>query len=164
MPQLRFHINFESDPDHLMDPQNIRDLNFLIYLILGIFLHTHLVVIFALRELLFVYLLLFILMVFPKWRISHLLLYAKIMLLYFSQKALSICFEREIAIFNQPECYFQSLAMELLPKRDYIADVLRTAGLEPIIPQGGYFIMADFTKLGMLLDKHLQLSKFWSSW
>ena len=62
-----------------------------------------------------------------------------------------MAFEKELAMFNdQSGCYLRSLAMELLPKRDYMADVLRKAGFEPIVPQGGYFIMADFSKFGRL--------------
>lgn len=33
-------------------------------------------------------------------------------------------------------------------KRDEMAEVLREVGLEPIIPDAGYFMMADTTPLG----------------
>ena len=66
------------------------------------------------------------------------------------QEALGISFETEIARLSQPDCYFRSLATELLPKRDRLAGLLKQAGMEPIIPEGGYFMMADFSKLGKL--------------
>ena len=47
-----------------------------------------------------------------------------------------------------PECYFTSISTDLKRKRDYIAQVLRDVGMNPVIPEGGYFIMADWSKLG----------------
>lgn len=38
---------------------------------------------------------------------------------------------------------------ELLPKREYMANFLRKAGFKPIIPESGYFMMADFSALGI---------------
>ena len=40
------------------------------------------------------------------------------------QEAIAIGFEQELERFGRPDCYFQSLAKELLPKRDYMAKFL----------------------------------------
>lgn len=42
----------------------------------------------------------------------------------------------------------KSLAEELLPKRDLMAKVIKDAGMTPIIPEGGYFMLADWRDLG----------------
>lgn len=52
-------------------------------------------------------------------------------------------FEIEIERFGTPECYFKSLPAELEVKRDNIVKILTEAGFNPIIPEGGYFILAD---------------------
>ena len=55
------------------------------------------------------------------------------------------CFELENSRFGSPESYFKSISEELKPKRDYIVKLLTDAGLKPVVPEGGYFILADFT-------------------
>eukprot|EP01060_Flectonema_neradi_P029791 TRINITY_DN419_c7_g1_i1.p1 TRINITY_DN419_c7_g1~~TRINITY_DN419_c7_g1_i1.p1 ORF type:complete len:474 (+),score=71.37 TRINITY_DN419_c7_g1_i1:41-1423(+) len=45
--------------------------------------------------------------------------------------------------------YFQNLASELKGKRDKLANLLRLANLEPILPQGGYFMLCDTTKIAL---------------
>lgn len=48
---------------------------------------------------------------------------------------------------GQPDCYFSSLAEELEGKRDRMAAILKQAGMSPVIPEGGYFMLADVTAL-----------------
>ena len=60
-----------------------------------------------------------------------------------AQEAVALGFEEEIARKDTPECYFKSLPAELEVKRDRMVNILKDAGLHPIVPQGGYFIMAD---------------------
>jgi len=55
---------------------------------------------------------------------------------------------------EQPECYFHSLAMELLPKRDYMAKFLREVGMVPTIPEGGYFMLANWSALENKVKLH----------
>ncbi len=45
--------------------------------------------------------------------------------------------------------YFQSLAQSFQAKRDFLLGVLREMGLRVSVPRGTYFIMADFTPLGL---------------
>ena len=40
------------------------------------------------------------------------------------------------------------MTTSLLKKRDFEAKILRDARFDPVIPDGGYFIMADTSKLG----------------
>ena len=45
------------------------------------------------------------------------------------------------------DCYFTSLALELLPKRDKLASILEGVGMHPVIPEGGYFMLADISPI-----------------
>lgn len=65
----------------------------------------------------------------------------------FIQEVIGRCFELELTRFDSPECYYNSIKKELKPKRDRLAEILKNAGLEPIIPEGGYFMMADISKI-----------------
>lgn len=51
---------------------------------------------------------------------------------------------------NTPECYFNTLANELQEKRNFMINSLREIGMKPVIPQGGYFLVADWSDLGKL--------------
>ncbi|XP_034166963.1 kynurenine--oxoglutarate transaminase 3 isoform X3 [Pangasianodon hypophthalmus] len=53
---------------------------------------------------------------------------------------------------GQPDCYFSSLAEELEGKRDRMAAILKQAGMCPVVPEGGYFIIADVTALNQDLS------------
>ncbi|KAK6641672.1 hypothetical protein RUM44_013387 [Polyplax serrata] len=63
------------------------------------------------------------------------------------QEALAIGFELEANRLDSPECYFNSLAVELEPKRDLVVNFLREVGMVPTVPDGGYFVIADWTPL-----------------
>ncbi len=43
--------------------------------------------------------------------------------------------------------YYENLAAEYLRKRDKICGALSRAGMEPYVPQGAYYILADITRL-----------------
>jgi len=61
------------------------------------------------------------------------------------QEAVARAFEKELDRLESPECYFKSIAVDLQYRRDLIASILMEAGLTPVIPEGGYFIMADWS-------------------
>ena len=71
------------------------------------------------------------------------------------QEAVAIGFEEEFAKLGQPDCYFHSLAKELLPKRDYMAKFLTQIGMSPTIPEGGYFMVANWKAL----EKYVRLDE-----
>lgn len=54
-------------------------------------------------------------------------------------------------LMGQPECYFTSLADELKGKRDRLAAIVEEAGMTPVIPEGGYFMLVDVTALSECL-------------
>lgn len=58
--------------------------------------------------------------------------------------------ELELSRRNSPECYLTSLAEELRPKRDFMAKFLSDVGMKPTIPDGGYFMIADWSALSKL--------------
>ncbi|XP_035033072.2 kynurenine--oxoglutarate transaminase 3 [Hippoglossus stenolepis] len=55
-------------------------------------------------------------------------------------------------LMGQSECYFSSLAEELEGKRDRLAAILLEAGMTPVIPEGGYFMVVDVTSLNQDLS------------
>uniref|UniRef100_A0A3P9PH85 Kynurenine--oxoglutarate transaminase 3 n=1 Tax=Poecilia reticulata TaxID=8081 RepID=A0A3P9PH85_POERE len=55
-------------------------------------------------------------------------------------------------LMGQPDCYFSSLAEELEGKRDRLAAILQEAGMSPVIPEGGYFMLVDVTPLNQDLS------------
>ena len=69
-------------------------------------------------------------------------------LLIFLQEAIAIGIETELARLGQEGSYFKELPAVLLNKRDSIIKVLKEAGLTSIVPEGGYFVLADTANLG----------------
>lgn len=65
------------------------------------------------------------------------------------QEALAQAFWIDIKRMDDPECYFNSLPKELEVKRDRMVHLLESVGLKPIVPDGGYFIIADVSLLGL---------------
>lgn len=63
------------------------------------------------------------------------------------QEALAQAFWIDINRMDDPDCYFYSLAKELEVKRDRMVCILESLGLRPIVPDGGYFIIADVSSL-----------------
>ncbi|XP_071396555.1 kynurenine--oxoglutarate transaminase 3-like [Centroberyx affinis] len=68
------------------------------------------------------------------------------------QEAVAQGLLRDYELMGQPECYFSSLAAELEGKRDRMAAILQEAGMSPIIPEGGYFMLVDVTSLNQDLS------------
>lgn len=68
------------------------------------------------------------------------------------QEAIAIAFESELKRLDSPACYFNSLPAELREKRDFMAKFLDSVGMKVILPQGGYFMIADWSPLESLVD------------
>lgn len=64
------------------------------------------------------------------------------------QEAIAMAFEAELKRLDVNECYFNSLPVELKAKRDFMVNFLKEVDMDVVIPQGGYFLMADWSKLG----------------
>ena len=67
------------------------------------------------------------------------------------QEAIAQSFEVELGRLDGPECYLHHLPVELEPKRDQLAQMLQDAEMFPVIPEGGYFMLADISAFGTLL-------------
>lgn len=65
------------------------------------------------------------------------------------KEAIARSFEIEIERLGQKDCYFVSLVEELVAKRDYMAKFLSNVGMKVVVPEGGYFMIADWTPLGI---------------
>lgn len=65
--------------------------------------------------------------------------------------------EVETARLHQPDCYFSELAQMTEKKRDDMAEILREVGLEPVVPEAGYFMMADTSPLGERLTNYIYI-------
>ncbi|KAL5484469.1 hypothetical protein EMCRGX_G020977 [Ephydatia muelleri] len=68
------------------------------------------------------------------------------------QEALSEAFDVETDKLGKPDCYFVELPRLLRRKRDEALAVLREVGFNPIVPDGGYFVLADVSKFNMEFD------------
>ena len=58
-------------------------------------------------------------------------------------------FEQELPKLDHPDSYLAEMAQRLQEKRDEMVSVLRGAGLEPVVPDGGYLLLADTSALGV---------------
>uniref|UniRef100_A0A7N8X8V7 Kynurenine--oxoglutarate transaminase 3 n=1 Tax=Mastacembelus armatus TaxID=205130 RepID=A0A7N8X8V7_9TELE len=57
------------------------------------------------------------------------------------QEAVAQGLLQNVELMGKPECYFSSLAEELEGKRDRMAAIMQEAGMIPVIPEGGYFML-----------------------
>ncbi|XP_055384370.1 kynurenine aminotransferase [Condylostylus longicornis] len=76
------------------------------------------------------------------------------------QETIAIAFEKEMQRIDSEECYFNSLPKELEVKRNYMAKFLKDAGLKPTIPEGGYFMLADWSALENKVDLNTESDKY----
>ena len=56
--------------------------------------------------------------------------------------------------FDLPESFFDSLQTTYQKKRDLFCGALKQAGMEPIIPQGAYYVLARVHEFGFESSKH----------
>lgn len=64
------------------------------------------------------------------------------------QEAVAAALEVEIGRLGTEQSHFQKLTKELVGKRDEMVKAIRDAGMVPVVPQGGYFILVDWTPIG----------------
>ncbi len=69
-----------------------------------------------------------------------------------TQEALARALEVELGRLDSPDCYFNSISVDLKRKRDFVVEMLREVGFNPVVPEGGYFILADWSKLAPEID------------
>ncbi|KAG9281785.1 kynurenine-oxoglutarate transaminase 1 [Astyanax mexicanus] len=69
-----------------------------------------------------------------------------------AQEAVAMGFQKEYDTFGTEESYFKQLPAMLHAKRLRLAECLRSVGLEPIMPQGGYFMITDISGLKVDLN------------
>lgn len=68
------------------------------------------------------------------------------------QEAIAIALEVELPRLGTAASYFQSLPVELLGKRDRFVEALRAAGMRPTVPEGGFFVVADWSPVSAAAD------------
>ncbi|XP_037956045.1 kynurenine--oxoglutarate transaminase 3 isoform X2 [Teleopsis dalmanni] len=76
------------------------------------------------------------------------------------QEAVACSFEVELGRLDSPDCYFRSLPKELKVKRDFMAKFLQDAGMKPTVPEGGYFMLADWTNLEKQININEEKDKY----
>ena len=68
------------------------------------------------------------------------------------QEAIAVGLETELQRMGQPDSYLVQTMNTLERKRDEIVAVLREVGMEPIVPEGGYFILANTASIGKTFE------------
>ncbi|XP_068912881.1 kynurenine aminotransferase-like isoform X2 [Tenebrio molitor] len=76
------------------------------------------------------------------------------------QEVVATVLEKELAQLGQNDCYFNSLPTELDAKRLFLAKVLTDVGMKPIIPQGGYSMVVDWSPLESRIDLSTETDKW----
>uniref|UniRef100_A0A8C7HN06 Kynurenine aminotransferase 1 n=1 Tax=Oncorhynchus kisutch TaxID=8019 RepID=A0A8C7HN06_ONCKI len=69
-----------------------------------------------------------------------------------AQEAVAQGFQREYELFGTPESYFLQLPEMLNQKRKKLATCLESVGLQPILPEGGYFMISDISSFKVDLN------------
>ncbi|XP_053601198.1 kynurenine aminotransferase-like [Plodia interpunctella] len=76
------------------------------------------------------------------------------------QEAVGRAIEFELSRWKTPECYMFSLARELLAKRDVLDRILKDNGFLTTLPEGGYFITAEYSNIANKLDLSTEKDKY----
>ena len=71
-----------------------------------------------------------------------------------AQEAIAVGFEAEVPkLFSgDQDCYWRELVRLLEPKRDRMVRFLAEVDMAPTVPEGGYFMVADFSRLAEKVD------------
>ena len=76
------------------------------------------------------------------------------------QEAIAVGLETEMQRMGQPDSYLVQTVETLQRKRDELAGVLKEVGMDPIVPEGGYFILADTSSIGKTFDSNEEAYDF----
>lgn len=68
------------------------------------------------------------------------------------QEAVAAAFEQELALLGTDRSYFKLLVDDLLAKRDKMHRFLTDVGMKPILPQGSYFMLTDYSSIPVSFD------------
>jgi len=68
------------------------------------------------------------------------------------QEALGAALEKEIKRLGTANSFFLKMVTDLKSRRDMMAKALRDAGMIPIVPEGGYFMLANWKPLESKVD------------
>ncbi|KAG7314648.1 hypothetical protein KOW79_021951 [Hemibagrus wyckioides] len=68
------------------------------------------------------------------------------------KEALAVCFQREYNMFGTEESYFRQLPKQIQAKRQRLANCMSSVGLQPIMPEGGYFMIMDISNMKVDLN------------
>lgn len=60
-----------------------------------------------------------------------------------NQDAIALCLRRARDPYQGFDSYYDFLAAQYLRKRDLLVEAMKCAGITPIVPMGGFFIMGD---------------------
>lgn len=63
------------------------------------------------------------------------------------QEAVAAALEVEIENLGTEKSFFRQMTSQLVHKRDEMVEALRAAGMVPVVPEGGYFILADWSPI-----------------
>uniref|UniRef100_A0A5K3FYU9 kynurenine--oxoglutarate transaminase n=1 Tax=Mesocestoides corti TaxID=53468 RepID=A0A5K3FYU9_MESCO len=63
------------------------------------------------------------------------------------QEALAQTIEEILPDMNTKDCLFRKLSVVLAEKRDRIANALASVGMWPVVPQGGFFMLANISNV-----------------
>ncbi|XP_012823761.1 kynurenine--oxoglutarate transaminase 1 isoform X7 [Xenopus tropicalis] len=85
-----------------------------------------------------------------------------------AQEAVAQGLQRELEQLGKPDSYFVQLRDELEKKRDRLYHCLREVGMEPIMPQGSYFMIADIshfrTEVPPPSDANIPYDYYFAKW
>lgn len=71
------------------------------------------------------------------------------------QIAISLALENEMSMLSSNTSYWHVLRSDLREKRDKMANILTKAKMNPIVPEGGYFMLADFSSLVRIFPEYI---------
>jgi kynurenine--oxoglutarate transaminase/cysteine-S-conjugate beta-lyase/glutamine--phenylpyruvate transaminase len=65
-----------------------------------------------------------------------------------AQEVIAATLELELKTLDTPESIFYKMRQDLRERRDIMVKIARNGGLEPVIPEAGIFLLANWKSLG----------------